>query len=191
MFEYAEKKNLNESTEEENASKKLKNILQNTNSEPNNSITPSNEAKEIRSSGTWSIPSSTEMNYSMIDDLLEKEKQKNKTETWNKLDKTIKIQKLHAFSEKYGNEHSIPLKDIKSLKSFFIDCLEKNKLQKTKDVNYDKDAREIISIPSLYFNTLSNNFTLKNIDPKRVSTLKSLTPKRSSDKLNIQSLSDT
>ena len=27
MFEYAEKKNLNESTEEENASKKLKNIV--------------------------------------------------------------------------------------------------------------------------------------------------------------------
>lgn len=119
-----------------------------------------------------------EVNYNMIDDLLEKEKIRNKSEAWNKLDKTAKIQKLHAFSEKYGKEHNLPMKEIKSLKQFFIESLEKNKLQKTKDVNYDKDIREIVSIPSLHFNSASNNFTLKNMDVKRVSTLKSLTPKR-------------
>jgi hypothetical protein len=119
-----------------------------------------------------------EVNYNMIDDLLEKEKIRNKSEAWNKLDKTVKIQKLHAFSEKYGKEHNLPMKDIKSLKQFFIESLDKNKLQKTKDVNYDKEVREIISIPSLHFNNTTNNFTLKNMDAKRVSTLKSLTPKR-------------
>jgi len=71
------------------------------------------------------------------------------------------------------------VKDMKSLKAFFIDCLEKNKLQKTKDVNYDKEKREIVSIPSLFFNVANRNFTLKILDAKRVSTLKSLTPKRS------------
>ena len=120
-----------------------------------------------------------EMNYSTIDSLLEREKQHNKTETWNKLDKTVKIQKMHIFAEKYGKENNLPVKDIKSLKSFFIDCLEKNKLQKTKEVNYDKEKREIISIPSLFFNTTSRNYTLKIVDNKRISTLKSLTPKRS------------
>ena len=118
------------------------------------------------------------MNYNIIDSLLEKEKLHNKSETWNKLDKTIKIQKLHIFAEKYGKENNLPVKDIKSLKSFFIDCLEKNKLQKTKDVNYDKEKREIISIPALFFNVSNRNFTLKILDAKRVSTLKSLTPKR-------------
>lgn len=118
------------------------------------------------------------MNYNIIDSLLEKEKLHNKTETWNKLDKTVKIQKLHIFAEKYGKENNLPVKDIKSLKSFFIDCLEKNKLQKTKDINYDKDKREIISIPALLFNISNRNFTLKILDAKRVSTLKSLTPKR-------------
>jgi hypothetical protein len=118
------------------------------------------------------------MNYNIIDSLLEKEKLHNKTETWNKLDKTVKIQKLHIFAEKYGKDNNLPVKDIKSLKSFFIDCLEKNKLQKTKDVNYDKDKREIISIPALFFNVSNKNFTLKILDTKRVSTLKSLTPKR-------------
>jgi hypothetical protein len=121
---------------------------------------------------------SDEMNYNTIDKLLESEKQHNKTETWNKLDKTIKIQKLHAFAEKYGKEHSLPVKDVKSLKAFFVDCLEKNKLQKTKEVNYDKNNKEILSIPALFFNSSNHNFTLKIIDSKRVSTLKSLTPKR-------------
>jgi hypothetical protein len=35
-----------------------------------------------------------------------------------------------------------------------------------------------MSIPSLHFNQLNHNFTLKIMDSKRVSTLKSLTPKR-------------
>ena len=123
-----------------------------------------------------------ETNMNTVDMVLEREKMHNKSETWNKLDKTVKIQNLHAFAEKYGKEHNMPVKDIKSLKMFFIDCLEKNKLQKTKDVIYDKDAREITSIPALCFNSTTKNFTLKIMDAKRVSTLKSLTPKRNSEK---------
>jgi hypothetical protein len=124
----------------------------------------------------------TEMNYNIVDKVLEKEKQHNKTETWNKLDKIMKIQKLHAYAEKYGKEHSLPVKDIKSLKMFFTDCLDKSKLQKTKDVLYDKESKEITNIPALFHNTLNHNFTLKITDAKRVSTLKSLTPKRISEK---------
>lgn len=131
---------------------------------------------------TNNITSTTESqsadHWTKVDQLLEKEKQHNKTESWNKLDKTIKIQKLHGFAEKYGREHSLAIKDVKTLKTFFKDCLEKNKLQKTKDVIYDKDNHEIQSIPSLFFHPVNRNFTLKIIDPKRVSTLKSLTPKR-------------
>jgi hypothetical protein len=132
-----------------------------------------------------------EMNYNAVDLILEKEKQHNKTETWNKLDKTDKIQKLHAFAEKYGKTNNLPVKDIKALKMFFIDCLEKLKLQKAKDVVYDKEAREISSIPSLHFNVTSKSFTLKIMDAKRVSTLKSLTPKRTISKNKLDdSLND-
>jgi hypothetical protein len=118
---------------------------------------------------------------SKINQLLEREKQHNKTESWNKLDKTAKIQKLHTFAEKYGKDNALALKDIKALKLFFKECLEKNKLQKTKDVQYNKDTREIIAIPSLFLSPLNRNFTLKIMDAKRVSTLKSLTPKRVSE----------
>lgn len=119
-----------------------------------------------------------ESSFSTIDQMLEKEKIQNKKDAWNKLNKTVKIQKLHEYAEKYGKEHSIPVKDIKSLKLFFSDCLDKNKLQKTKDIVYDKERGSIVSIPSLFFNSTSRSFTLRIMDSKRVSTIKSLTPKR-------------
>lgn len=131
------------------------------------------------------IPQTSSFNdltYNAIDEILENEKQKNKSDPWNKLDKTVKIQKLHAFAEKYGKDNGLPVKEIKSMKQFFIGCLEKQKLQKTKDVVYDKEKKELISIPSLHFNADTHNFTLKNMDVKRVSTIKSLTPKRISEK---------
>jgi len=123
-----------------------------------------------------------EMNVSTLDKILEKEKLHNKTESWNKLDKTVKIQKLHGFAEKYGKDHALPMKEVKHLKMFFADCLEKNKLQKAKDVICDKETHDITSIPALHFNSATHNFTLKIVDAKRVSTLKSLTPKRVSEK---------
>lgn len=127
-------------------------------------------------------------NYADIDRLLENEKRQNKLETWNKLDRTVKTQKLHAYAEKYGKEHNLPVKEIRLLKQFFIECLEKNKLQKTKDVCYDKEKQVILSIVSLQFNKTNHSFTLKNIDAKRVSTIKSLTPKRTiSEKIRIES----
>lgn len=117
-----------------------------------------------------------------IDAMLENEKQKNKSDSWNKLDKTVKIQKLHAFAEKYGKDNAYPAKEVKNLKAFFVSCLNKAKLQKTKDVVYEKESGEITSIPALFFNSITHNFTLKIMDAKRVSTLKSLTPKRITEK---------
>jgi hypothetical protein len=121
-----------------------------------------------------------------LDTILENEKQSNKQDAWTKLDKTVKTQKLHGFAEKYGKDNSLPVKDIKSLKHFFTDSLDKNRLQKTKDVLYDKEKGIITSIPALHFNITARAFTLKNLDAKRVSTIKSLTPRRTSEKAPVK-----
>jgi hypothetical protein len=113
-----------------------------------------------------------------IDALLEREKQHNKTETWTKLDKTVKLQKLLAYAEKYGKDNHLSDPEMRKLNQFFSECLEKNKLQKTKEIVYNKETKEITNIPSLHFHTTNRNFTLKVMDAKRVSTIKSLTPKR-------------
>jgi len=102
---------------------------------------------------------------------------------WNKLENSTKIQKLHIFSEKYGREKNLPAKEIKLLKSYFTECiLHKNKLNKSKDIVYDKELGVINSIPGLNFNTTSKTFTIRVTDQKRVSTLKSLTPKNKKSK---------
>ena len=128
------------------------------------------------------LPTDDEVN---IDNLLDQENIHNKTESWNKLNKTLKIQKLHYFSEKYGKEHKYSAKEIKQLKHFFSDALEKKKLQKAKEVVYDKNSQEIMEIPGLYYHVISKAFTIR-ADGKRQSTLKSLTPKRAVEKLNVE-----
>jgi hypothetical protein len=126
-----------------------------------------------------SKPEDTESLTSMnkIDQLLEKDKKHMNSEPWNKLDKRLKIQKLHAYAEKYGKENALPIKETKVLKTFFSECLTKDKLAKVKDVEYDRENGIIIGIPSLFLHPASRAFTLRNLE-KKVSTLKSLTPKK-------------
>ena len=57
------------------------------------------------------------------------------------------------------------------------DCLDRKRLQRVKDVIYDKTTGTIKDIPSLVYNKASKNYTLKN-ETKRVSTLKSLAQKK-------------
>jgi hypothetical protein len=111
-----------------------------------------------------------------IDNILENEKQQNIKDTWNKLDRTMKINKLSTYAIRYCLENKSELYNPDSLTIFFKRCLESNKLQKKKDLVYDKDTNEIVVIPSLCFQ--ENEFVLKNVDNKRTSTLKCLTPKR-------------
>ena len=156
--------------------------------------TPPNIYSNIYMSPFVEAKNDNELNTQLIDRMLENEKQQNKTEPWNKLNKTVKIQKLNAFADKYKKEHGINAKETKALKTFFIDSLEKNKLQKTKDLVYDKETQEIIEIPALSFHPETRNFTLKNMDKTRISTLKSLTPKKTAIIISVdndgQPLSD-
>jgi hypothetical protein len=117
-------------------------------------------------------------NIDTLDTLLEKEKQQLKSEQWTKLGKTTKIQLLHEYAERYGNDNKIPMKEIRNLKAFFTESLNKGKLSKNKDISYIKETQHITSIPGLHFNIDKKSFTLRITDNKRVSTLKSLTPKK-------------
>jgi hypothetical protein len=119
--------------------------------------------------------SSSDLNN--LDKFLENEKINNSNEPWSKLDKTAKIKKLTLFADNYKNDNNLTINEYENLLQFFRDCLDRKKLQRVKDVNYNKDTGEIKDIPALHYNKLLNHFTLKNID-KRVSTLKGLTPKK-------------
>ena len=67
--------------------------------------------------------------------------------------------------------------------AFFKDCLDKKKLQRVKDVTYDKATKEIKDIPPLTYNEETKTFSLK-IDKNRIHTLKSLPPSKNATMKN-------
>ena len=119
----------------------------------------------------------SEKDLSNLDKFLENEKNVNVNEPWCKLNKTIKTKKLLEFVEKYKSDNNLDLEEVKLLTSFLKDCIDRKKLQRVKDVVYDKTNGSIKEIPALAYTKTNKHFTLKNID-KRISTLKSLAPKK-------------
>jgi hypothetical protein len=126
-----------------------------------------NTFKEIKSSN----------NLSTLEKFLENEKNNNKNEPWCKLDKTIKTIKLVEYVGEYKTKHGLSDEEENLLIKFLKDSLERKKLQRVKDVIYDKTTGLIKEIPGLLYTKSAKHFTLKNMD-KRVSTIKSLTPKK-------------
>jgi hypothetical protein len=129
-------------------------------------------------------------NLESLDKFLEKEKIFNSNEPWSKLDKTTKFKKLVTYVEEYSLQNKLTEKEKTKLISFLKDSLDRKKLQRVKDVVYDKVSGIVKDIPALHYNKPTNHFTLKNIDKTRVSTLKSLPPKKSGTAKNITENSD-
>lgn len=114
-------------------------------------------------------------NIKSVDSFLEKESKKNKTDTWNKIDKTSKIKQLNEYVDKIilTEYATVTEEERAELKRYLEDSLDKKKLQCVKDVQYDKATGKIKSIPNLHFNVATRKFTIKR-NEKRTSTLKSL-----------------
>ena len=114
---------------------------------------------------------------SNLDKFLELEKTNNSNEPWCKLNKTMKTKKLIDFVTIYVNENQMTNEEGKILIAFLKESMDRKKLQRVKDVIYDKVTGIVKEIPALCYTKATKHFTLKNID-KRLSTLKSLAPKK-------------
>jgi hypothetical protein len=146
-------------------------------------MSDTNECQELKNikyktmllSGTSTdiTPSSGNTDTINVDILLDEERKLNNKEPWSKLDKTIKIKKLDDYVSKIAEEHTLTQAESQFLRKYLATSLDRKKLQRVKDVIYDKTTGSIKSIPSLYFNPTTRKFTLKRSE-KRISTLKSL-----------------
>ena len=114
---------------------------------------------------------------SNLEKFLENEKINNNNEPWCKLNKTVKTKKLIDFVDSYKKDKNLDEEESKLLVTFLKDCIDRKKLQRVKDVSYDKSNGVIKEIPALTYVKSTKHFTLKNVD-KRVSTLKSLSVKK-------------
>jgi len=133
------------------------------------------------------MSSTIDASANVIENSEEESKKSNNSSvpTWNKLSKITKKNKLYDYAEKYALENKYNANDLKMLKMFFLKTLEKGKLNKIREVQYDLDKQQVVTVPGLFFNQTTKNFTLRNMDPKHVSTLKSL-PSPKSQKVKTQ-----
>lgn len=127
---------------------------------------------------------------SNFDKFLENDKINSKNEPWSKLDKTVKTKKLIDFVEQYKEKNNLDTEETNLLIHFFKDCLDRKKLQRVKDVSYDKEKGIIKDIPALSYTKSTKHFTLKNLE-KRVSTIKSLPPKKTQGTIKNKIIKDT
>ena len=146
--------------------------------------------KSLMMNGVTWPDTKSETNLSNLDTFLENEKNNNSNEPWSKLDKTAKTKKLLSYAEQYKTDKNLSEEEYNHLVLFLKDCLNRKKLQRVKDVVYDKETGNVKDIPGLFHNKAKNNFTIKNVD-KRISTVKSLAPKKASGTVKNVSKKDS
>ena len=115
----------------------------------------------------------TQPNISNIEKFLEKEQENNIMKPWNKLGKGTKLKKVYEYVDSYLKDKPDKKEYEIALKTYLLECLDRKKLQKKKDVIYDMENNKIKDIPNLYFNEKKKKYSLKRSD-KKSSTLKSL-----------------
>jgi hypothetical protein len=120
----------------------------------------------------------TTPNVDNIEAFLENEKALNKVKPWSKLSKASKLKKIIEYIALFSKEKELTENETNDLKKYLLQCLERKKLQRQKDVVYDMETNKIKSINGLLYNKTSNRFTLKRQDKKKGSSLKCLAPKK-------------
>ena len=105
-----------------------------------------------------------------LDFLLDEESEQNKKEAWNKLDKSIKMNKINEFIKILTTKHKLTQKEIITLREYLSVNLDKKNLLKNKDVTYVKELGKLENIPNLHFNNTTRKFSLKKQQPQ--STIK-------------------
>ena len=112
-----------------------------------------------------------------IEKLLENEKNIAKNNSWNKLDKTMKIVHLNNYVDNYL-KHNLTNVEKEDFKKYLINLINRKQLQKKTDIVYNKKENKITDIPIINFNKETRKFKQKRSE-KRTSTMSSLS------KLNI------
>jgi hypothetical protein len=144
----------------------------------------SNECQELKNikyktmllNGNQKKLNSVINNISNLDILLDNETKKNKEESWNKLDKSAKMEKITQYIETIALTHKLNIDEKEELKKYLSTILDKKSLQRNKDVIYKKESGVLESIPTLQFNNSTRKFTLRQ--KHQLSVLKNLGPTR-------------
>jgi hypothetical protein len=109
-------------------------------------------------------------NYDNLQQFLEKEKDNNNKENWSKLNKSLKQKKLLEFVDNYRVANDLTEEEHGRLTELLKVNMNRGKLAKNKEVNYDRTKGIIKDMPCLVFNKATRHFTIKNMDATKHST---------------------
>ena len=105
-------------------------------------------------------------NINDLNNMLDVETQCTGDECWSKLSKTLKNEKLIEFTENYCLENNYD-NNIKSILALYLkQSLERKKLQKKTDLEYNIEKQEIEEIYNLVFHKVNKKFTIKKQEKK-------------------------
>lgn len=119
-----------------------------------------------------------------FEEFIDSQQKMNIYTPWSKMDKIAKLDRLNAYVESLNinlksvqEGERLPEREKEELKTYLKMSLNRKKLQRVKEVIYDKDNGKITDIPGLMMNK-KKKFTLRK-EKKGDSSLKSLAPKTS------------
>ena len=95
------------------------------------------------------LTSSVTNDMSDMNLILENESQINKKESWNKLDKSIKINKINEHIKLLTNKHKLNNAEISNLTTYLLSQLDKKNFTRNKDVVYNKEMGVLENIDFL------------------------------------------
>jgi len=128
----------------------------------------------LQSGKTLNCSFDSNSDFDNLQTFLDKESETSKNEPWIKLNKTNKMEIIKVYVKKYKIENNLSDLEGDVLINYLDESIDKKRLAKMKDVEYNKEKGEIIRIPGLIYHKPSKKFTIKNLDSKRTSTSKSL-----------------
>lgn len=115
----------------------------------------------LNGNSTDIAPSAEHSDLTNIEDILDREREREQKEPWNRLDKTAKVQKLLAYADVVASRENLSKQDKLALRAQLIAYLDKKLLQRNRDVAYDKEEGVITDIPALEWASSPKRFTLR------------------------------
>lgn len=92
---------------------------------------------------------------------LQAEMENNKKQSWNKLSKTEKIKKIKNFlNHTAKSKHMLTHEELASANRFIMTQLQRKKMQKNNELNYNEETGEIDEIYVFVFNENTRKYTL-------------------------------
>lgn len=91
---------------------------------------------------------------------LEQDIKNTRSKSWNRLDKTTKLEKMRVFLDDHRSE-GVKDEEIKRIYEYLRTCLDRKRLANIRDVDYDVSTSKIINIKEISFNTTHKTFTIK------------------------------